>query len=457
MTISLKHLRQSFYRFGSFGAHVMLTSGTNVLLILLGLITGVVAARILGPTGRGELAAIQMWPSFLATIAMLGLPEALVYYSAQSSSQAGRYLGSAMTLGIVSCVPFALVGYLALPLLLSAQSVEVVTAARWYLLLLPLTVLMGIPYHVLRGRSDFATWNGLRLVPGIGWFALLLLAWLLHHTEPRFLALGHLGVLLLLSCPVIYIVFGRISGPVWPEFQFWKPLLRFGLPSVMSTVPNMLNLRLDQMLMASFLPAQTLGLYVIAVTWSSAVNPTLSALGAVLFPRITSQNTLEQKVKTFAQGARLAIVISAIIAFGVVLITPWLLPLLFGERFTAAIPAALILVLAAAILGINRVLEEGLRGFGHPGAVLQAELGGLVVTLIALLLLLQPLGIIGAALASVIGYGSVMTLLIVQIRRLTQHSMISFLCPTHHELNLLRKSLWSVVGRMPGKTNESMY
>ena len=53
------------------------------------MLTGALAARLLGPDGRGQLAAIQMWPNFLAAIANLGLPEALVYFSARSTPAPG--------------------------------------------------------------------------------------------------------------------------------------------------------------------------------------------------------------------------------------------------------------------------------------------------------------------------------------------------------------------------------
>ena len=74
------------------GANMMVTGATNVAIAAMGIVTGVVAARLLGPRGRGELVAIQTWPLFIAGIAMLGTPEALAYYSARSPTDAGRYV-----------------------------------------------------------------------------------------------------------------------------------------------------------------------------------------------------------------------------------------------------------------------------------------------------------------------------------------------------------------------------
>lgn len=451
MERKVSSLWYSLDRVKSFGGQMWLTTGTQVLMILLGLVTGVLTARLLGPEGRGALAAIQIWPSFFAGVALLGLPEALTYYSAQVPKQAGRALGSAVALGLLLSVPFMGIGYCMLPFLLSAQPVAVIAAARWYLLLLPLTALIGTPYCALRGRGDFFVWNVLRLAPGLGWLVVICLAWTLGPPEPGVMALGYVVMLALISCPVIYIVTRRVAGPFWPDPQQWRPMLHYGLYSTAGSVPQVLNLRLDQMVMAGLLPAHMLGLYVVAVTWSGAVAPLLNALGTVLFPRIAAQPSPEQQRRVFTQGSRAAIFAAGMIAMVVMLFTPCGVTLLFGKNFTPVIPAALVLVLAAAIAGINLVLEEGLRGLGKPEAVPLAECGGLVVTVAALLLLLRPLGIMGAALASVFGYGAVTILLVVQVRRLTGYSLSSFLRPTRQDVYLGWQQSWTLIASVRSK------
>src|SRR5262249_49146707 len=147
----------------SFSAQVLLTTGSNILLGLLGVISGALAARLLGPSGRGQLAAIQMWPNFLAAMANLGLPEALVYFSARTRGESGRYVGSAVTLNLLVSAGFMGLGYVVLPLVLPAQSAEVINTARWYLLLLPIQAIY-LPHHSFRGLSDFGAWNAMRFL-----------------------------------------------------------------------------------------------------------------------------------------------------------------------------------------------------------------------------------------------------------------------------------------------------
>src|SRR5262245_18517878 len=261
--------------------------------------TGVLSARLLGAAGRGELGAIQTWPNVLATIAVLGLPDALVYYCARRPEDSGVYLTSAVCLALLVSIPFGFVAYLVMPWLLSAQTPQVISVARLYLAIIPLYGLLGMIYHPLRGRNDLYTWNLLRLCPSVGWLILLLIGWLLGGTNPGFLARGYLIVLFVLCIPVTWVVVKRVPGPLRSRLSLWQPMLRFGLPSLASIAPQMLNMRMDQMLMAALLPPRVLGLYVVAAAWSGAVNPIISALAAVLFPRVASGNTETERARIF--------------------------------------------------------------------------------------------------------------------------------------------------------------
>lgn len=413
-----------------FGSNVLLTAATNALLAMLGLLTGVLAARLLGPTGRGELAAIQMWPSVIATIAMLGMPEALVYFSARYPDRAGHYLGSAVTLALVSSAPFAAVGFFLMPTLLSAHSAEVVAAAQWYLLLVPLFALVGLLYHPLQGRQDFVRWNVLRLLPSVGWAVVLVLGWILGLTEPRWLAGAYLVMLAVLFLPVVSVVCRRVPGPYRPQVKDWRPLLQFGLPSFACSLPQMLNYRLDQMAIAAFLPSSALGLYVVAVAWGNIPVPLLSAIGSVTFPRVAGTPEMREQVQMLSRTVRVTVLVS--LAAGALLLaaTPWVFPWILGKKFEEAVGAALVLVIAGSVLSLNRVLEEGLRGLGRPTAVLWAESAGLGVTGLFLWLLLPRLGLVGASLASLIGYTAVCIVSLAWVLKVTRTSSQTFLVPT---------------------------
>ena len=137
----------------SLGGSLLLTLACNALLTGVGLVTGILAARLLGPQGRGELAAIQTWPTNFAYLGMLGVADATVYFTAREPRQAGKYLSSATVLTLLLALPTGALAYTLMPLLLAAQSAQVIHAARRYILLIPLMALVTAPFSALRGRN----------------------------------------------------------------------------------------------------------------------------------------------------------------------------------------------------------------------------------------------------------------------------------------------------------------
>ncbi len=240
----------------------------NGLTSLFWLTSGVLAARLLGPRGRGELAAIQTWGLFVATFALLGMPDALVYFTARDPSRTASYTVSAVLLALFGGMPLLCLGYLVMPLLLFAQRTPVIAEARFYLLIGLTTIVGQIPLNALRGRSDFLLWNALRIVGTALGLLPLILAWVLDRRTAEFVATMHLmfwGVTF--GAVALLALIWRVPGPYRGESKDWKPMLSFGLPSLMTVLPQNLNLRLDQMLMAAILP---LGCWVF--TWSPLVG-----------------------------------------------------------------------------------------------------------------------------------------------------------------------------------------
>ena len=66
---------------GKSGTSAMVqTFVTQILIIFVTLATGVITARFLGPAGRGEQAAVLLWPDFLGNAFALGIGPALLFH-----------------------------------------------------------------------------------------------------------------------------------------------------------------------------------------------------------------------------------------------------------------------------------------------------------------------------------------------------------------------------------------
>ncbi len=422
----------------SFRRDVASTTATNLVISAANVLTGVVVARMLNPAGRGELAAILNWPTFLGMLTTLGMTEALVYYPARQAKRAGRYLGTGLALALSASVVFMVVGWLLMPTLLAAQEPEVVAGARWYLVQVPIAAVFGLIISPLRGLSDIRAWNLLRVMPTVIWLgtALWFVAFV-DRPEPTELAITFVGVRLLLLPLAVWIVRRRLGQAFRPEAALVRPLLRFGVPSALATFPGTLNVRLDQLLIAAVLPPGGLGIYAVAVSWSMIPSPVLLAFGNVLFPRVAEHLEPDAGAALAGRGVRTAVVLSAVLASATLLITPVGLPLLFGHRFDVAVPTALVLTVAGAIMGVTSVQQEALRGLGRTTAVLWSQLIGLAVTLAGLALTVPTEGLAWIAMASVAGYSVLGVALLAHLVRATGLPLHEFIVPRRSDLDAL--------------------
>ena len=405
------------------------TLATNIALALLGVATGVIAARILGPEGEGEIAAIQTWPLLLGTLSMLGLDSAVVYFGARQPDKGKQFTTTATLIGLLSSVVVGGAAWFALPLLLAAQRAQIVSAARIFLLVGVIFAIVGIPHGSLRGAQSFTAWNLFRIAPGLAWLALLLGWWAFSHPNAIPISEWYLVSILACGLPFLIVVNRRLTGTLRPDFRLAPDLLRFGIPSALASLPQTINLRFDQILIIALLPARVLGFYIVAVAWSGGVAPVLSAIGSVLFPHISAEMDTERRGYLLARALQGSTLVAIATSVPFMLLAPVGLPLVFGARFAPSIPSALLLVPAGAILAWAGVAEEGLRGLGRPTIVLTAELAAAAVTVGTLPLLLHTYGIFGAAIASFLGYLTVAIVAVTAISRSTHHSVALLVTP----------------------------
>ena len=97
-------LTSIFFRFGAVG---------------LNAVTGIVTARALHPVGRGELAAMVIWPMLFSGLTTFGLPTALVYHIRREPHDRGPLIGWALLLCIVAALAGTAIGWHLVPIWLA--------------------------------------------------------------------------------------------------------------------------------------------------------------------------------------------------------------------------------------------------------------------------------------------------------------------------------------------------
>jgi O-antigen/teichoic acid export membrane protein len=360
-----------------------LTVFVNIFLACISFGTSVLAARLLGANGRGELTAIWIYPILISNLALLGLPEALVYFTARQPDSAGRLLTTCIFTGLSITIPVLLAAYYLLPKLLDAQSVEIISYARFFLLYIPINAMVGFFSLSLRGKNDLGYWNLTRTLPPIMWFSLLLFTQItINKGSAGKLSILYLLLLLVSGIFAMIVVKKRISGPFRPDLTQLKPMVKYGIPALFGTLPSVLNLRLDQIVMAGYIVPEKLGLYVTAVGYSGISISITSALASMIVPDIAGTGNEKDKEEKMVRSFRLGSLIAVGMVLALAVSASWAIPLIYGDEFISVVPVSMILCLATGIAGINVVLENGMLGLGYPVYVFISEIGGLVITVL---------------------------------------------------------------------------
>src|SRR5258706_4784275 len=157
-------------------AAVAQSVGTKFLIIGISAANGVITARELLPAGRGDLAAMILWPVFLASAMTLGIPSALTFQLRSHPEQRSQLMGAGLLLALLTSGLAMLVGALFMDHWIAQYPPKAILFAQFFLLGTPLTSLLLVGRAGLESGGDFLASNKLQVyAPALTFAALLVL------------------------------------------------------------------------------------------------------------------------------------------------------------------------------------------------------------------------------------------------------------------------------------------
>jgi O-antigen/teichoic acid export membrane protein len=391
-------------------AALAIATGFAVQAVLV--VTGPLLARMLGPDGRGYLAALILWPLVISQLGNLGIPSALTYSIARDPGASRRLT----RLGLSFAMPQALllVGFQALWLLLvlHGDPPEVRTAGWLTLALVPAMLAQQYGLALLQGHLKLRLFNGLRFLP---WFlyavgvAILFVAGddaILPIVGALLAAFTIAGTASLLNG----VRFSRGEADPSVDRRF---LLSFGLRGLLSSLSAVDVLRPDQVVLALFLSPSALGLYVVGLAFTNLPYFIAKSVGLITFPWVASRQEEADARRAMWSLFWLTTAIAVVLVAALCASAHWLVPFFFGGQFDSAVTVTYIVLPGTIFLSARRVLSEGLKGRGYPLAGTLGELLSLAWVAIALAVFVPLWGIYGAAVALASSYVVSLLLLVV--------------------------------------------
>jgi O-antigen/teichoic acid export membrane protein len=395
--------------------HFTSTFVAQVAILGFGAVSGVAAARLLGPQGRGELAALTLWPTMLVSLAAMGINQAVVFNTGRRLWSLSEVWTASTMIGLGQSILVVAVGLPVISLALRHYSSGVRNLAWVFLAASPLVILSGYPGNLLQGTLDLSSFNLIRTIAPLiyaGGIAALLF---LHRPFLREVVCSQILAYSLAFGVGYWILFRSLSIRfAWNGRACWS-LVSYGWKTQLGNVSSYINRSADQLVLSLFVAPGELGLYAVAVTMATAVGLFPQAAGIVTLAAGSNSNPIEAR-KILGQSFRASLFWLIIVCSLLYILAPALIRLVFGPAFARSAIACRILLPGAAALGLNQVLYDGARSLGEPALPSYAEGFATVVTFLGLWAFLPKFGFIGAAIASTLAYVSSLGLMLVLCR-----------------------------------------
>ncbi|MGH9161504.1 MAG: lipopolysaccharide biosynthesis protein [Vicinamibacteraceae bacterium] len=367
----------------------------------LNTVTGILAARALQPQGRGELAAMILWPTLVGGVTAFGLPKALIYHVRRDSKQAARLAGSAALMSFLITLIGAAVVWHIIPIWLRSQPAHIVFAAQLCVLMAPVYSLSTLGQAAWEANGHFGRSNLSQLLP------------------PCLIIVGlgvqiWLGVLTPASAAATYVLAG-VPAFIWmlasigrdyrPTLRgasrVWRSLLHYGTRSFGGGLAGILSIYLDQVLVVGLVGAASMGIYAVAINLARVVDAANTSVATIMFPKVVGLEP-RQIAREVARSARLGSIAGILIAAAVLVAGPFLLRWLYGPAFVPAIQILPILVCRIIVVGFAHMLLQAFSAAGRPGITTAIQLSTVAVSIPLTLTLVPWLGLVGAALSLLI-------------------------------------------------------
>lgn len=414
---------------------------TNVIIQACTIVQGILVARALGPIGRGQFAAIILWPNLFAGMGGLGVGVALSRRAGRTADLV-RIIRTALLLTLITGTFVTALCAIAIPWLLPGSDTVVRNATYAFL---PFIVFHHVSLAMIaidQGAGWFGRMNWTRLIVNPVYLVLVIMLWIAgsHNVFWFVISLLIATGAVAIARVALALRHAPIPGPIEPVGTVFREALPFGLAGLLNPVAQ----TADKALLLYLLGTAQLGFYTVALTAASVVNSLAGAAGTVSFG-MSTQAKEREGFDRVARMFRLTAWAWLLAGLAMAAIIPIMLPLLYSGAFRPAIWPAILLIPAAAFTGQASILEESMRAQGRAFIGLEARAAGLIVMLVAGFFLARVFGIFGVVFAAI---GSQMIVLVVMMFAARWHfhrALLASLLPRSSDLFELGNRIWMSV------------
>jgi len=393
----------------TFGADLVDKLANAALIVVL-------TRVLLSPEEYGQLNFVLSALGVLTVVATLGLPKSAARYVTEFVETKPGYVPHVITLSAT---------YLAVLVLGVAVATVVFGDSIARLLGTPaLTAFVGIgsAYIVTRSATSYCsalfqgfnrvTWSAaLSTLTGVGRLVFVTAFVALGFGVAGALV-GYLAASLVAAAFGLVVLYRRFYTSFDPADarpdDLRRRLLEYSIPLTATRSANVLNNKIDTLLVGILLNMTAVGYYTIAKQISDFAATPAAAVGYTVSPAIGEQQSgenAERASRLYERSLESVLVLYLPAAAGLFLVANPLVTHVFGTDYQSAVPVVQVFSLFLLVSAVNNVTSDGLDFLGRARsrAIIKTAMAA---TNAGLNVLLLPIfGVVGAAVATVLTFG----------------------------------------------------
>jgi O-antigen/teichoic acid export membrane protein len=415
---------------------------SNFIAAIIGILTSIVIARILGPEKKGIITAALVIPNLILFISTLGIRQSIIFFTGKKKFQDHEILSSIFYFLIVFSAAGIIINYFVFKFSFGFSKDLSLFSILLLLTYIPLRLTGNYLNSFFIGKSRFKIVNALKW----GGSSIYLLLILLFVYFLKFDFSGIFVSLNLLAAITILFLFSALifkgtSLKFRNAFRFhkdvWRQMLVLGFLYAIAFVVIQLNLRVDVLFLKYFRNNAEVGYYSIAVAISEMIWQFPLAMSIVIMSKTANSENINKTVKDiniiFKYTATVVILMGVLLYF----VAPYIIPFFYSTQFNSSIVIVQTIIPGIICFAIMIILTSYIIGIGKPKVIIIIGLPALIINMILNYFFIPLWGGVGAAIATDISYFIALVCTVVYYARSNNILL--------HELILFQKEDFSVL------------
>jgi len=370
--------------------------------VVFGMISAIVTARVLGPAGKGTLAALTFVTLLVGQCCVLGLGDAAVVRVGQAKASVQEALSSSLVAVLLASIggAVAVLVYAILQLPLDNSGVRAAVGVACFTVIVSSVgqLLLFVVYatHRIVAVSVMTIAMSATTAAGIVVFCAAL-------------GLGILGAALA-SLVVATLGFGagatmlhRAQLSLRPRASrvYLRPALAYGVRTQAANVLAYSSARLDLLFVYALASQREAGIYSVALTLGTITGFVAIGLSFASFPRMAGM-TDHQALDLTAEMTRITALVGVALALLIAAVLSTLVKVLLGGDYRDVLAPAVVLLVANVLWGGQWLLSRALASRGEPRLLMRSFLLNLATMAAADAALIPLAGAMGAAFGTLL-------------------------------------------------------